>query len=77
MQLLCQGHCDGQAFVAKELPEPSLPPPHRGGEGAVKHPSRRRQPEAVFLKATQKDGHSCRSGGGVVVVVVVVVVEWL
>ena len=35
MQLLCQGHSDAQAFVAKELPEPSLSPPHRGGEGAV------------------------------------------
>ena len=59
--------------MAKELPEPSLPPPHRGGEGA-----RRRQPKAVFLKATQKDGHSCgKTACVVVVVVVVVVVEWL
>ena len=62
---LDKGHCDAQAFVAKDLPEPSLPPPHRGGEGA--HPSRRRQPKAVFL-ATQKDGHSCGKTACVVVV---------
>ena len=31
---LGKGHCDAQAFVAKELPEPSLPP-SSGSRGAV------------------------------------------
>ena len=33
MVVLGKGHCDAQAFVAKELPEPSLPP--SGSRGAV------------------------------------------
>ena len=49
---LSKGHCDAQAFVAKELPEPSLPPSHGGSKSAVD--SHVRQHEAVFTVRTQK-----------------------
>ena len=37
MRKLGKGHCDAQAFVAKELPEPSLPPPSSGSRSVSCH----------------------------------------
>ena len=34
---LGKGHCDAQAFVAKELPESSLPPPSSGSRSVSCH----------------------------------------
>ena len=52
---LGKGHCDAQAFVAKELPELSLPPSHGGSRSAVD--SHVRQHEAVFTVRTQNRGN--------------------
>ena len=68
----CKGHCDAQAFVARELVEPSLPPSHGGSRSAVD--SHVRQHKAVFTVRTQKRGQPCGKTACVVVVVVVAVV---
>ena len=74
---LGKGHSDAQAFVPKELPEPSLPP----SSGCAVNASHGRQPKAVFVQDTTKERALLREnglgGGGVVVVVVVVVWLWL
>ena len=67
---LGKGHCDAQAFVAKELPELSLPPSHGGSRSAVD--SHVRQHEAVFTVRTQNRGNL--AGKRLVLLLFVVVV---
>ena len=69
---LGKGHCDAQAFVAKELPEPSLPPSHGGSKSAVD--SHVRQQKAVLTVRTQKQRGEL---AGKRLVLFFVVVEWL
>ena len=57
---LCEGHRDAQAFVAHELPEPSLSPPHRGA--AVSH--RCRLPATLHAGATCSTLSKMSTGGG-------------
>ena len=68
MSTCCYGlmhHRDAQAFVAKELPETSLPP----SSGCAVDASHDRRPKAVS-KGTRKQRHSCEKRLCVVVDVV-------